>query len=129
MPGEGMPSGMPDPKEMERTQRIVGELLQAQPRLTITQGRDDITFTQADGYVRTLTTNGRKQKTQLMAATVETKLKWNGDRLEQEFTLTRGRVLYRFVAISAEQFAVDVEPPSGPMASGLKVRWVYDRLR
>lgn len=128
-PDEGGPAGMPDPEEMERMQRIVGELLQAQPRLTITQGRDEITFIQVDGHVRTLATNGRKQKTQLMAATVETRVKWNGNRLEQEYTFPKGRVRYRFAAVGSEQLAIDVEPPSGPMATGLKLRWVYDRLR
>jgi len=62
------------------------ELVQLPVRLTIIQDGDQVTFAEPDGVVRKYLANGKSEKHQLTAGTIETKTKWDGPSLEMELT-------------------------------------------
>ncbi len=108
------------------------ELLQPAVRLTIVQRDDTVTFTDDEGRVRKFVANGKKEKHQLDAATLETTSRWKDGALVIEWKTGRGPTVVRTYRANAEtrQLTVETTMKGGRGGPGggdrPPVRHVYD---
>lgn len=96
-PGMGGSGGgrgsRPSEEEIQQFRDLVQELLQPPARLTITRDGEAVAFVNADGRVRKYVPNGKPEKHQMNAGTVETKTRWEGPALLVETRLRDGMTL------------------------------------
>ena len=81
------------------------ELLQPAARLTIVQRDDTMSFTDDQGHVRKFVANGKDEKHQLQAATLETKSTWKNGALVIEWETGRGPTVIRSYRVDARAAA------------------------
>jgi hypothetical protein len=109
-PGRGGPGGegsRPSPEEMKRIRDLMRELMEAPARLTMALDGEAVAFVDEDGRVRKYVANGRAEKHQLTAGTVQTKTRWDGPSLVIEMEAREGFKVKRTFAL---------EPGTGRLA-------------
>jgi hypothetical protein len=112
-----------------KIEELVDEVRNPSPSLTIVQTNATVVVTDSEGHSRTFRTNGKKDKQQLEAVTVDTKTKWDGARLVTEYDLPGGRKLtYAFSLVSnTGQLLIEETLAGGrPGASPTVIKRVYD---
>lgn len=103
--GDGMGGGRsqrPTEDEMKRRRELMQEALEAPTRFTIIQDGQTVTFAHPNGVVRKYVANGKTEKHQLMAGTIDTKTRWDGSVLLMEIVLDERRTLTRRYRRDAE---------------------------
>lgn len=93
---------------MQRLRETMRELMQPAMRVTIVQRDDTVSFTDDQGRVRKFTANGKGEKHQLDAATLETTSRWQGDALVIAWNTGRGAVI-RSYRVDAARHQLSVE--------------------
>ena len=101
------------------------------PSLTMTQDKDTLVITDAQGVRRTFRTNGKKDKQKFDAGTVSSKTTWDGARLVTEYDLADGRkVTYTYSLVSTTRQLLIEESlqdgRSGSSATPTVIKRVYD---
>ena len=132
--GRELPAGLAPvvEEEMQRMRDAMRELLQPAVRLTIVQRDDTVTFTDDQGRVRKFVANGKKEKHQLDAATLEATSRWKDGALVIEWKTGRGPTVVRTYRANAEtrQLTVETTMKGGRGGPGggdrPPVRHVYD---
>ena len=100
--GPGMPGGersRPSEEEIQRMRDLMREALQVPTRFTIARDGDAVAFIDADGHVRKYVPNGKAEKHQLTAGTIQTKTRWDGPALLIETEVRDGMKLRRTYAL------------------------------
>ena len=132
--GRGGPGGgKPNEEEMQRMRETMRELLQPAARLTIVQHEDAISFTDDQGHVRKFVANGKDEKHQLQAATLETKSTWKNGALVIEWETGRGPTVVRSYRVDPElqRLVVETSMKGGRGPGGADrppVKHVYDAV-
>lgn len=99
--GRGGPGGPPNQEDMQRMREVMRELMQPAVRLTVVQREDTVSFTDDQGRVRKFVANGKEEKHQLDAATIETRSRWKDGALVIEWETGRGPTVVRSYRIDA----------------------------
>ena len=108
--GRGGPGGgAPNEEEMQRMRETMRELMQPAARLTIVQHDDTVSFTDDQGHVRKFVANGKDEKHQLQAATLETKSAWKDGALVIQWETGRGPTVVRSYRVDAELHRLVIE--------------------
>jgi hypothetical protein len=113
---------------MKKTRELMDELMSATPRLIIIQ-RDEgrIALVDADGHTRTFATDGKKERHQLRAGTIETSTKWDGVTLTQQSTLDGGaKVTQTFLVDDAKRLVINTTLDDSRMGKAPPTKCVYD---
>lgn len=100
--GPGGPGGegsRPSPEEMKRIRDLMRELVEAPARLTMALDGEAVAFVDEDGRVRKYVANGKAEKHQLTAGTVQTKTRWDGPSLIIETEAREGLRLKQIYAL------------------------------
>jgi hypothetical protein len=107
--GRGLPGGgrgpggaRPSEEEMRRLRDLMRELMEPAERLTIVVGDDSVSMTDQSGRTTRYATNGKPERHQLDAGTVETKTRWDGSRLIKETKADGGLTLSETYALAPE---------------------------
>ncbi len=114
---------------MKNTRALLDELMTATPRLSIFQ-RDGlrIAFVDGDGHTRAFTADGKKERHQLKAGTLETATKWNGVTLVQQSALGGGiTVTQTFALDDAKRLVISTTLDDARMGKVPANKSVYDR--
>jgi len=116
---------------MQRMRDMMRELMQPALRLTIVQRDDTVSFTDDQGRVRKFVANGKDEKHQLDAATLETKARWKDDALVIEWETGRGPTVVRTYRVDpvANQLVIETTMKGGRGPGGgdrPPIRYVYD---
>jgi hypothetical protein len=115
---------------MAQMRDTLRELLQPAVRLTIVQGGDTFSVTDDQGRVRKFVANGKGEKHQLAAATVETRTQWKDGGLVTEWKTGRGPTVVRTYRLDASRRQLTVETTMKGGRAGAPdrapVRHVYD---
>jgi hypothetical protein len=114
--GRGGPGGgPPNQEDMQRMRDVMRELMQPAARLTIVQREDTISFTDDQGRVRKFVANGKDEKHQLDAATIETKSRWKDGTLVIEWETGRGPTVIRSYRVdpSVNQLVIETTMKGG----------------
>jgi len=105
--GPGGEGSRPSPEEMKRMRDLMRELMEAPSRLTIARDGDAVALVDEDGRVRKYVADGKTEKHQLSAGTVQTKARWDGPSLVIEMEAREGFKVKRTFAL---------EPGTGRLA-------------
>lgn len=100
--GPGGPGGegsRPSPEEMKRIRDLMRELVEAPARLTMALDGEAVAFVDEDGRVRKYVANGKAEKHQLTAGTVQTRTRWDGPSLIIETEAREGLRLKQIYAL------------------------------
>lgn len=85
------------PEAIDARKRLMREVMEMPRRLTIQQDGDRLVFTEPGGIVRIYLANNRAEKHQLVNGTIETKSRWDEDRLIMEVRPADGvRILHTY---------------------------------
>ncbi|MDE3154197.1 MAG: hypothetical protein KGN76_03800 [Acidobacteriota bacterium] len=118
-----------DPDQMRARMALMREIMQPPDRFTLTVSPDDksVSMTYADGRVFNYTADGKKEKHQLTDGTVETKTKWDGQKLEMEYDLGNFKI-ERTYALSDKtpELVVTTKMEGGRGRGGREMKAVYD---
>lgn len=111
----GSGGGAPNQEDMQRMRDVMRELMQPAARLTIVQHDDTVSVTDDQGRVRKFVANGKQEKHQLEAATLETKARWKDGALVIEWQTGRGPTLVRSYRIdpAANQLVIETAMKGG----------------
>ena len=131
--GRGGPAGRPTDDEMQRMRDVMRELMQPAATLIVIQRDDTVSFTDDQGRVRKFVVNGKQEKHQLDAATIETRSRWKDGALVIEWETGRGPTVMRTYRVDASVNQLIVEttmkggrgPGSGDRPP---IRHVYDQV-
>jgi hypothetical protein len=128
--GETGEGGGRNPEQMAQQRAVMQEILEPRPKFTIVAHDEKITFAEPDGWTRTYEANGDAQKHQEMSGTIETKSRWNGEKLEIEMKASNGMTVTRTYEISgsAPRQLIVTTKMSGGREGGDRqpIKWVYD---
>jgi hypothetical protein len=125
--GRGAGGGSEDREAMERQRALVRELLEPLPRITVTSDAESITFTVADGRVRKYRLDGKKEKHQFDNGTVDTKSKWENDRLTIETSTSGGTKLVETYSVNDQhQLVIEASFEGGRRGDRAPIVHVYD---
>jgi hypothetical protein len=119
----------PDPEQLKQTRALLDELMTAAPRLSIFQ-RDGlrIAFVDSDGHTRTFTADGKKERHQLKAGTLETSTKWDGATLVQQSAAGGGvTVTQTFALDDARRLVISTTLDNARMGKASPNKSVYER--
>lgn len=125
-PGGG---GPPSEEQMQQMRDTMRELMQPAARLTIVQRDDTVSFTDDQGRVRKFVANGKDEKHQLDAATLETTSRWKDGALVIEWETGRGPTVVRSYRIDPVAHHLVIETTmKGGRSGGDRppVKHVYD---
>ena len=127
-PGDG---GPPNEEQMQQMRDTMRELMQPAARLTIVQREDTVSFTDDMGRVRKFVANGKDEKHQLDAATLETKSRWKEGALVIEWETGRGPTVIRSYRVDpvARQLVIETTMKGGRGGAGgdrPPIKHVYD---
>lgn len=117
--------------DIARLREAMRELLQAPTRLTIVQHDAAVHFTDDEGRVRKFVADGRTEKHQLEAATLETRTEWKDGALRITWETGRGPKIvrtYRVVTTAGPQLVVDTRIEGGRAGDRPPVKHVYDPI-
>jgi hypothetical protein len=131
--GRGGPGGgRPDEQQMQQMRDTMRELLQPSARLTIVHREDTVSFTDDAGHVRKFVANGKKEKHQLQAATIETKSTWKNGALVIEWETGRGPTVTRTYRVDPALHRLVIETTMkggrGPGGDRPPIAHVYDAV-
>ena len=133
--GRGGPGGGPDQEQMQRMRDVMRELMQPAAMLVVVQREDTVSFTDDQGRVRKFVANGKEEKHQLDAATIETKSKWKDGALVIEWETGRGPTVVRTYRVdtSVNQLVIETtmkggRGPGGGGGDRPPIRHVYDAV-
>ena len=108
--GRGGPGGgAPNEEQMQAMRETMRELLQPAARLTIVQHEDTVSFTDDQGHVRKFVANGKDEKHQLQAATLDTRSAWKEGKLVIQWETGRGPTVVRSYRVDSELHRLVVE--------------------
>jgi hypothetical protein len=135
MRGGGMGGGQSQlsPEDRAKMLEVVAEVRNPSPSLTMTQNKDTLAITDAQGVTRTYRTNGKKDKQKFDAGTVDSKTTWDGSRLVTEYDLAGGRkVTYTYSLVSpTRQLLIEQSLQGGRSGSSATpgvIKRVYDAV-
>jgi hypothetical protein len=113
--GEGPGRGI-DPEKLKAARALIEELMTAPVMLTIGDADGAVTFTEADGRTRSYKTDNRKEKHQVINATVETRARWEEGSLVIETDLGDGLKATQTYSVGADprQLTVLTKLEGGP---------------
>lgn len=131
--GRGGPGGGPDQEAMQRMRDVMRELMQPAAMLVIVQREDSVSFTDEQGRVRKFVANGKDEKHQLDAATIETKSRWKDGALVIEWETGRGPTVVRTYRVdpAVNQLVIETTMKGGRGQGGgdrPPIRHVYDAV-
>jgi hypothetical protein len=132
--GRGGPGGgAPNPDDMQQMRDVMRELMQPALRLSIVQRDDTVSFTDDQGRVRKFVANGKDEKHQLDAATLETKARWKDAALVVEWETGRGPTVVRTYRVDpvASQLVIETTMKGGRAPGGgdrPPIKHVYDAV-
>jgi hypothetical protein len=114
---------------MKQTRALLDELMTATPRLSIFQREGlRVAFVDGDGHTRTFTADGKKERHQLKAGTLETSTKWDGAMLVQQSALGGGvTVTQTFALDDPRRLVVSTTLDNARMGKTPPNKSVYDR--
>jgi hypothetical protein len=98
----GNAEGAPDQEAVRRMREVMQEIANPTPHLVVTVGDRSITFVDAEGRSQRFTADGKKEKHQVQAGTIETKTKWEGADLRQDIDPGGSRKIVRTFSVSPE---------------------------
>ena len=102
-------------------------------RLTVVQRDDAVSFTDDQGRVRKFVANGKDEKHQLDAATIETKSRWKDGALVIEWETGRGPTVIRTYRVdpTVNQLVIETTMKGGRGPGGgdrPPIKHVYDAV-
>jgi len=114
-----------------KIEELADEVRDPSPSLTITQTNATVAVTDSQARTRTFRTNGKKDKQQLEAVTVNSKTKWDGPKLVTEYDLPGSRKLtYTYSLMpNTHQLLIEETLEGGRSGSGKNptvIKRVYD---
>ncbi len=129
----GTGGGAPNEEEMQRMRETMRELMQPAARLTIVQHEDTVSFTDDQGHVRKFVANGKDEKHQLQAATLETKSAWKDGALVIQWETGRGPTVVRSYRVDPElhRLVIETSMKGGRNPGGADrppIKHVYDAV-
>jgi hypothetical protein len=124
--GAGGAAGAED--QMAQMRETMRELMQPAMRLTIVQHDQTVSFTDDEGRACKFVVNGKKEKHQLQAATLETKAQWKDGALIIEWETGRGPKVVRSYRTQPQsgQLIVETKLEGGRTGDRPPARHVYD---
>lgn len=131
--GRGGPGGRTNDDEMQRMRDVMRELMQPATTVIVVQHDDTVSFTDDQGRVRKFVANGKQEKHQLDAATIETRSRWKDGALVIEWETGRGPTIVRTYRVDASvnQLIVETTMKGGRGPGGGErppIRHVYDQV-
>jgi hypothetical protein len=117
---------MLSPEDIEARKRLMREVMEMPKRLSIQQDGDRLVFTEPGGIVRIYLANNRAEKHQLINGTIETRSRWEGDRLLMEVRPADGVRIQHTFAIRDTPRRLEIATTFDGLPKDVKRLTVYD---
>jgi hypothetical protein len=94
------------PEQQKTLDALTDELRKPSSTLLVSQDDASLAMTDAQGHTRVFQINGKKESHQLASGTVDSKTKWDGDRIVTEYEVGNGQKV---------QYSYSIVPNSGQL--------------
>ena len=119
--------------QMAEARAVMREVSQAPAQVTIVSDEKSVIFTDAAGVVRKFTTDGKKEKVDVLTTKVDAVTKWDGATLTQELTIGQLKVTRTWqVTKQGDMLVETVKADAGGggrsgSSSGTPLKFIFDR--
>ena len=116
---------------MAEARTVLQEVGQPPQQVTIVTDEKTVIFTDGEGLVRKFTTDGRKEKVDIVTAKVDAVTKWDGAMLTQEMTVGKLKVTRTWQLTKQGDMLVETVRTDGAGSrsgsAGAPIKFIFDR--